>query len=83
MKKSEARILIYLKQVETVDKYTTRIVTKLDMDYVYTLGVLKKMVEKKWVSKSRHFTKVFYQLTEDAPLQEASSLLQKDAKVKK
>ena len=75
MKRSEARIIIYLNQVDIINKFGRKISIKLEMDYNYTLGILKGMKEKEWIHTHRRNNKVFFDLTEEAPVGEASSLL--------
>lgn len=82
MKQSEARILTYLKSADTVHKFARQIATKLNMDYNYILRVILGMVNKEWITSVRRSNKIFYHLTEDAPIEEASSLLSEDKELK-
>ena len=77
MKKSEARLIIYLKQVDNINKFGAKISMKLEMDYNYTLRILKGMESKGWIHTHKRHNKVFYDLTEDAPTKESSLLLSK------
>ena len=62
MKLSEARILVYLKNVSNPLKYARMISIKLSMDYGYMNGILAGMVLKGWLLKHRLENKVFYDL---------------------
>jgi len=78
MRKSEAKILIYLSQVETRHKYLSRMALKLDIDNSNCCRTLHKMLEKKWIREDRHFQghkRVFYFVTPEAPIQEAKELM--------
>ncbi len=68
IKLSEARILIYLKNVESQLRFARQISYKLEMDYAYLLGRLKDMKGKLWIQPIRRENKIFYELTETAPL---------------
>lgn len=67
MKKSEARVLMYLSQVPITEAYLMKISTKLDMDYGYLTKVMKVMEAKEWILRRKSFSKnknkVFYVLT--------------------
>ena len=64
MKKSEARILIWLSQVQPPKRYVTNIANNLDIGYNYVLKALSRMKHKKWLRKERLQTRMFYTLTE-------------------
>lgn len=63
MKKSEARILIYISQATNPNKFVRQISSKLEIDYGYLLKILAMMVSKEWLFKHRHRNKCFYDLT--------------------
>ena len=75
LKKSEAKVLVILNNLEHRFKYARYISFKLNMDYAYLLGVLKAMHSKKWIHKIRRENKVFYQLNKSAPIIEANQRL--------
>jgi len=60
MKLSEARILVYLSQVDKPFKFARMISTKLEIGYNYTLEILKSMIEKGWLSVELDCTKKYY-----------------------
>lgn len=53
IKTSEARILVYLSQVNVQQRYTMKIAAKLDMDYGYLTKILNGMTAKGWISKEK------------------------------
>lgn len=75
LKASEARILILLSQIPENLKYTGAIAAKLDMDYCYTIRILKEMVEKGWLRTEQEALKVFHKLTMTSPTEAAKKLL--------
>ena len=79
LKFSEARILVYIHQVEPPLKYPREIGTKLNISQAYLSELLQGMVSKKWLKKSkllhRKNNKVFYELAFNAPLDEAKERL--------
>ena len=83
MKLSEARILIYLKQVDNTKKFARMISTKLGMDYCYMNGILAGMVLKGWLLKHRLENKVFYDLRDSSrnKLIEAKQIILKNKRV--
>ena len=77
IKLSEAKILVYLNQVHLRHKYIAKIASKLQMDYVYCLRILKQMNEKGWIRKEQSRTKSFYLNTNNSPIQKAKELISK------
>ena len=80
MKKSEARILLFLSQTDMTLHYLGKISVKLEIDYGYTIRILAEMVEKDWLRRDKGLAnpqKTFYHLTKDglAMLQMAKTLL--------
>lgn len=80
---SEARILVYLSVVHNTRKYVGAIDAKVGNDYSYTMRVLQRMVALGWLKKHSFGRKMFYDLTDKAPLELAknslkSNELQKD-----
>jgi DNA-binding MarR family transcriptional regulator len=78
IKHSEARILVYLSVVRNDLKHVTAINGKLKNDYSYTMRVLQAMVEKGWLLKHKYKRHVFYDLTKEAPLEDAKMLFNSD-----
>lgn len=77
LKISEARILVFLKQVPKPERFARNISTKLDMDYGYGIRILKAMVEKGWLSTHRLDNKVFYNTESKAMLTKAKEEISK------
>lgn len=67
IKKSEARILIYLHQVIAHERYLMHMSGKLDIEYGYLNKMVKGLETKGWIKrmKSEYSIKVFYSLTEE------------------
>ena len=74
MKTNEARVLIFLKSAGTENKYASFISSKLEISYNYLLQTLKTMLIKGWVTQYKRHNRVYYQLTEFAPINEAIAL---------
>lgn len=72
IKLSEARILIYLHNVDSPMKWATKMSVKLGMDYIYLLRILAQMKQKNWIKPIRRANKIFYEPTNKAPLVEAN-----------
>lgn len=62
MKESEARIIVYLNNVENPMKNLETISLKLNMDYSYCIRILKGLVVKNILFKHRLGRKSFYDL---------------------
>ena len=77
LKKSQAKVLIFLNTVDAMHRFARRISIKLDMDYGYLTQNLAVMHNKRWISKDRRNNKVFYNVTKEAPIEESSLLLMK------
>ena len=73
IKQSEARILVYLSVVHNTRKHVTAIANKLEIDYSYVMRVLQAMVAKGWLTKHQYKRHMFYDLTSDAPLEDAKN----------
>jgi len=76
MKKSEARILIYLAQVNAPQRNIATVSRKLDIDYTYCLRILKLMKEKGWVREHKLETKTFYDVVSTITLKMAREVLE-------
>jgi len=65
MKQSEAKVLIYLNQVDRPFRYIAQMAPKLNMDNAYLSKIIKGMLFKEWISKARTLqaVKVHYNLT--------------------
>jgi len=75
LKKSEARILVYLSQVANNLRYPFKISSKLDIGYSYTLQILERMLAKGWIAKIKVRGRSFYKLSETAPLEQSLDLI--------
>jgi hypothetical protein len=77
IKKSEARILVYLNNVKSPNKYASQMSYKLNIEYGYLIRLLKQMVHNDWIIPIRRSNKIFYEINnETAPLSKATELLQ-------
>lgn len=74
LKQSEARILIYLENVDNRFKFAREISSKLRMDYAYLLARLKDLKEKNYIKAKRENNKVYYETTWRAPIEEAKKI---------
>lgn len=74
IKISEAKILIYLSQVDNDKKFASYIANKLIIDYGYLLRLLHGMEFKGWIKKHVSDTKVFYSITGAAPIDLAKNV---------
>jgi len=75
IKDSEARILIFLSQVRGEFKSVDMISAKLNIDYSYTIRILKSMVIKGWLFKHPYDNFMFYDLSHFAPVEKAKQVL--------
>ena len=75
MKKSEAKMLIYLQNVTPRLKSPTMISAKLNLDYCYLVRILRVMEAKGWVRGCKSATKTFYNLTSSSPVEKAKELM--------
>lgn len=71
MKLSEARILVFLDNFNKEQRFASLISSKLDIDYCYTMQILKKMEAKRWVASKQFAVKRYYFLTDVTPLKQA------------
>ena len=77
MKKSEARILIFLNNANDRFKYAKFMAFKLNMDYGYLINILSDMKMKKWVNCVKRDNKKFYYINKGNILDIASIRLGK------
>ena len=71
MKKSEARIIIYLANVGNVSKSGGRMSETLKMDYIYAMRILSEMYQKEWLKVHEYNQTTYFELTDGAPREEA------------
>ena len=74
MKKSEAKILIFLNQVNIRYKYAKYMAMKLRIDYAYLLEIIHIMEDKKWLRTIHSANRIMYELTTEAPVRSAVKL---------
>ncbi len=71
IKKSEARILVYIKTAEKPYRNGVDMSVKLEIDYSYIMRLLQKMWAKGWVDSHIYNSTNFFGLTLAAPMQAA------------
>ena len=79
IKDSEARIIVYLSVVHPTRKHLSAIAHKLNMDYSYALRIVASMYFKRWLTKHKYRRHVFYDLTDETPLELAKNSLINDS----
>lgn len=67
IKKSEAKVLTFLRNADKDRRYTRMMSIKLHMDYGFITGILSEMKEKGWISGKLISGKKFYHTLEAAP----------------
>ena len=76
MKKSEARILVYLMNTRITLKYAEAMSLKLNIDISTISRSLARLLEKKWIFiAANRDNKKFYELGQNTPLKEAKDIL--------
>ena len=75
MKRSEARILVFLETASKPHRYLRQISAKLQIDYAYVLQIVEQMVEKGWAIKMPESNKIYIANSPDAPTDEAKEIL--------
>lgn len=75
LKKSEARIIAYLDNVNNYLKSGNRLSKTLGIDYIYVMKILREMYKKGWVKVHEYNKMSFFELTESAPTKEAMEIL--------
>jgi len=82
VKRSEARILIFLNNAEPRLKFAAYMAHKLRTEYNFLLLRLREMRYKGWIQRRRSNNKVFYTVTTIAPLEQAKKVLNQPKKLK-
>ena len=77
VKKSEAKILIYLNNVDRKFKSAMFMSHKLQVEYNFLLIRLRQMALKGWVMRIPVNNKVYWNVTTIAPLEKAVKVLNK------
>ena len=76
MKKQEARIIVLLNQIDSKpDRHGGAIADKLDIDYIYTMKLLRGMYDKGWVKVHQFDGKTYFALKLKTPTFEAKERL--------
>ena len=75
MNETEAKMLIRLENVHDHLKTARFLAIKSNSNYTYIAKVLGEMKDKGWITSTKRGTKVFYQLTRKAPVEDAIALL--------
>ncbi len=75
IKRSEARILIFLENAEIRFKYAAFMAHKLKTEYNFLLLRLREMRMKGWIQRRRSNNKVYYTVTTIAPMKQAKEKL--------
>lgn len=75
IKKSEARIIIYLSNVGNDLKHGGAIADLLKIDYIYIMKLLRGMYEKGWIKSHVYQQRSYFEITEEAPIKEAKDKL--------
>lgn len=78
LKESEARLLLYISQVNIPMNTIDIISIKLDIDYGYCRRLLKAMRFKNWIISEKYSRKTYYRTTKLAPLDKARARLSSD-----
>lgn len=77
MKRSEARVLLYLDVVDKMYTFGRAISFKLNMDYGYLNRILSDMKMKGWIGCIPRSNKKFYHLLKKANLKTARKIIAK------
>lgn len=75
MKKSEARIIIYLNNVTNQYKTGRYISERLQIDYIYIMKLLRGMYDKGWSKVHQYQERSYFENTNDCPIKEAKDTL--------
>ncbi len=75
IKRSEARIIVYLETTENYLKCGKKIAEKLDIDYIYVMKLLTAMYEKGWLYTHKYNYSDYFRLSEKCPLDMAKEIL--------
>ncbi len=75
LKKSEARIIIYLNGCANFAKSGSRISETLKMDYIYLMKLLREMYNRGWLKSHQYQQRSYYEITEHAPVEKAKEIL--------
>jgi DNA-binding MarR family transcriptional regulator len=71
MRKSEARIIVYLLNAARHLKHGGAISDRLKIDYIYTMKILGQMYNKGWIATHKFDGRTYFRLTIITPIKEA------------
>lgn len=77
MRRSEARIIVFLLKVDRTKRKGGNISYKLGIDYIYTMKILDQMFQKGWVSVHMFEGTKYFNITLKTPINEAKDKLTK------
>ena len=75
VKKSEARILVYLSTAIKPLRHGGAIRDRLCIDYIYIMKLLTGMYNKGWLKTHQYEQKTYFEVTDAAPLETAKNIL--------
>ena len=75
IKRSEARIVIYLIITSNHQKHASRMSEKLRIDYTYLMKLLMGMYEKGWIKTHLYNNITYFNITTTTPIKEAKERL--------
>ena len=75
LKKSEARIIIYLANCGNEMKCGRRMSEKLKIDYIYIMKLLDVMYNKGWLTIHKYNNSSYFELTRTAPKEMAIEIM--------
>ena len=71
LRRSEARIIVYLSNATKLLRYGVRISEVLKIDISYTMKILRQMYNKGWIATHVYDKTTYFRLTITAPTTEA------------
>jgi len=77
IKKSEAKVLIFISNADKRFCFTKQISIKLRMDYGYCMRTLHQLAANGWLKSHQLEQKIFYELTAKAPIKQAKEIMSK------
>ncbi len=75
MKRQEARIIVYLLNAQNWRKNGSLISAQLNIDYIYTMKLLRAMYDKGWIKTHIYNKRTFFSTTLKTPIKEAKKRL--------
>ncbi len=75
MKRSEARILVYLNSCDNFAKTGNRTSDTLKIDYIYMMKLLRGMYNRGWIKSHRYQERNYFEVTKHAPMEKAKEII--------